>query len=186
MAEIEISDFDSKGVKELLYQFRRNTDAVRKRMKSYANLITLNVFQDIMDHFKKEMGPDGKWPMWSVSYAGAIQGRWAFRTLKSGRVWKMDPYDMEFYGIKPPRKPGLMLQVTGRLRNSFTPQKYRTNAEGISWFNPAKTKGGFPYAAAHNIGGPQLPKREFMWLSEDGMEQIELQTLWFIMENEAE
>jgi phage gpG-like protein len=31
---------------------------------------------------------------------------------------------------------------------------------------------GFPYAEAHDKGGPKLPQRKFMWLSKEGMEKI--------------
>lgn len=37
-----------------------------------------------------------------------------------------------------------ILQDSGRLRNSFKPQNYRSVSEGILWFNNAQTKSGFP------------------------------------------
>jgi len=184
MAEILVAEFDDKQVRGFLENMAKNLRNVKNGIRDYANLISINVFQDIMEHFKNEEGPDGKWPIWSVSYMAAIQGRVAFRKFGK-RTVALDPYQMEAYGIKPPRKPGMILQNTGRLRNGFTPRKYRANSSGITWYNNAKTKTGFPYAAAHDEGGNKLPQRSFMWLSKEGMEQVELQTIWYLLEKEG-
>ncbi len=81
------------------------------------------------------------------------------------------------------RKGGKILQDTGKLRNAFKPTNFRKDDNGIVWFNDAKTKKGFPYAFAHDTGGPKLPKRSFMWLSNDAIKQIESDTLEFLLGN---
>lgn len=83
------------------------------------------------------------------------------------------------------RKTGKKLQDTGRLRNSFKPEKYRNSSAGMIWFNDAHTKTGYPYAAGHNYGGSmpgRPPKREFMWLSDKAMDQVSVQTLQFMLD----
>ena len=67
-----------------------------------------------------------------------------------------------------------------RLRNSFKPQNWRTTKDSIVWFNDARTSKGFPYAFAHNEGGPKLPKRDFMWLDDDAINDIENQLVKFL------
>jgi phage gpG-like protein len=114
--------------------------------KEFSAIVASVVFADIMDHFAKESGPSGKWTAWSKIYAQHMQ-----RTGKQGN---------------------LILQDSGRLRQSFTPTNWRNDRGGIVFYNNAKTKSGFPYAAAHDTGGPKLPKRQFMWLSPTGMVKI--------------
>jgi hypothetical protein len=76
-----------------------------------------------------------------------------------------------------------ILQDTGRLRQTFVPTNYRAVSGGIVFFNPAKTKSGFPYAAAHDEGFAKGgKKREFMWLSEIAMEEISDSALNWLME----
>lgn len=83
------------------------------------------------------------------------------------------------------RPPGKILQISGRLRNSFVPSNFRTQqGEGIYWFNNAVTANGFPYAYAHDTGGKKLPKRDFMWLSDVALERIAEQTLAFMLDEE--
>lgn len=136
-------------------------------MKQFGGLISAVVYQDVMDHFENEQGPEGKWTPWSLSYAGAINGRIAFRKIR-GRIIPLNEYQIEEWGIKPPRKPGKILQAAGNLRQRFTPNKWRFKSNEVIFFNNAKTKSGFPYAAAHDEGGPKLPQRKFMWLSDIG------------------
>jgi phage gpG-like protein len=67
------------------------------------------------------------------------------------------------------------LQFSGRLRQTITPESWRSNAVGILFYDNAKTKKGFPYAEAHDQGGSmngRPPKRSFMWLSNTGMDGI--------------
>lgn len=147
-------EFDAKKAEEFLKRLKRNKDSVDKRDDAYVSTISLFVFQDIINHFEKEQGPSGKWKAWSKVYAEHME------TIGKG-------------GNK-------ILQDSGRLRQSFTPGQWRKRPAGIEWYNPAKTKGGFPYAAAHDEGGPKLPQRRFMWLSDSAMNKISEATAAFL------
>lgn len=105
--------------------------------------------QDYADHFKSQAGPGGNWPSWSEAYAKHMQA-----VGKQGN---------------------LILQDSGRLRQSFVPSNIRAQEDGIVFYNPAQTKEGFPYAAAHDEGGPKLPQRKFMWLSDAAMARLSSQ-----------
>lgn len=127
---------------------------IEKKDRQVIGLMSAIVFRDVLDHFAKEQGPDGHWPMLSGPYS-----------------------------VKKAKKSGWgapMLVVNGRLRMAFQPTNYRMTSDSVVWFNNAKTKTGFNYAAAHNTGGPQLPRREFMWLSDNGMDDIESSILKFL------
>jgi phage gpG-like protein len=137
--------------------------ALREKIKKvegaadvFAGVLASVVFQDVNAHFKNEEGPDGPWKPWSDAYAEHMK-----EIGKGGNN---------------------LLQDTGRLRNSFFPSNYRRVSNGFIWYNPARV-GKFPYAYAHNEGGPKLPKRSFMWLSEETKEKIASLTLQFILED---
>lgn len=151
---IEI-EFDAQLASNWLRGISKQWDAIAKRQDAYVKTISVFVFQDVMDHFKKERGSTGKWKAWSSIYEKHMAS-----IGKAGNN---------------------ILQDTGRLRNSFTPGMYRKTTAGLEWYNPAKTKGGFPYAAAHDEGGPKLPKRDFMWLSQSALDKISEATLEFLV-----
>lgn len=123
--------------------------------KGFGMALSAVVFRDIMNHFEAEEGPDGNWKPWSDFYEDHMQ-----RSGKGGNK---------------------ILQDSGRLRQAFLPSNYRATGDGILWYNPAKTKKGFPYAQAHDEGGDKLPARTFMWLSEDASEKIAQVTLDFVL-----
>jgi hypothetical protein len=51
------------------------------------------------------------------------------------------------------------------------------------WFNDARTKDGYPYAAGHDKGTAAGKKqRDFMWLSDKAMDKISQQTLQFMID----
>jgi hypothetical protein len=173
--------FEDKEVKQFVTDIVKGVEGVKKHKSEFVNLLSAIVFSDIKDHFLKEEGPSGKWVPWSSSYIAAIQGRVAFRKINN-RTITLNPYQIEEWGIKPPRKMGKKLQATGILRDSFKPQSWRDSSQGIVWYNNAKTKGGFPYAYAHDTGGPKLPERKFMWASAKAVERMSKQTLSFILD----
>lgn len=154
MAENVTAIFEGKAAEEFLKKLKLKTTPSVTLFKQLGGVISANVFKDIIDHFSEEEGEDGPWTDWSSSYVQQM-----FSKGKSGNR---------------------ILQDTGRLRNSFKPSNYRAEEAGILFFNNAATKGGFPYAAAHDIGGPKLPQRKFMWLSDMAMESIAEQTLKWI------
>jgi hypothetical protein len=137
--------FDDQRAREFL-------EGIAKRAKDPEKIPKIGfvlgavVFQDVMDHFKDEKGPDGNWAPWSKIYKEHMN--------KIGRG-----------GNK-------ILQWTGRLRQNFMPKDVRNTTQGLLWFNNAKTKSGFPYAFAHDEGGGKLPARAFMWASDKAVEKM--------------
>ena len=60
-----------------------------------------------------------------------------------------------------------LLQNTGNLRNGFLPSNIRDiDVATIEFFNPV-SYGGF-----HNWGTKYIPKREFMWLTDETQEKM--------------
>lgn len=153
MAEFTVNNEEAQAaIKQILEQQKKVAGADR----GFSALLSSVVFADIMSHFKNQEGSEGPWAAWSKVHADHMG-----KLGKSGNR---------------------ILQDTGRLRQSFLPTNYRSVNDGILWFNPAKTAKGFPYAAAHDEGGPKLPKRDFMWLSDEALGRIEDVTLKFLEE----
>ncbi len=149
--------FKDENLTRYLTDLVRRGKQIDAKDKTVASIIGAVVFRDVLDHFEKQEGPDGPWTPWSQSYR-----RQMFRKGKLGNR---------------------ILQDTGRLRQNLQPQKYRVTKDGIVWFNNAKTKSGAPYAFMHdNDTEPrtQLPRRSFMFLSDNALEQIEGQILKFL------
>ena len=149
-------EFDDEEIRKFFNNFKKRLKAVDNGEKKFAALLSAIVYGDIMDHFKKEEGPQGKWPAWSKIYREHMD--------KIGQGGNN------------------LLQFSGRLRQNFLPTSVRTTKDNIEWFNNAKTKKGFPYAAAHNEGGSKLPKRNFMWASDNAVERMAKNTLGFILD----
>lgn len=156
MAEISYIEFHDKEVREFLKNLNSRLSQVKNGSRKYGGLLSAIVFKDVNLHFQNEQGSGGAWKSWSPTYQEHMQ-----RIGKSGNK---------------------ILQFNGRLRQSFKPSNYKFQKDGIFWFNDAVTKSGFPYAFAHDTGGPKLPKRDFMWLSDDAMESISVQTLQFMLD----
>jgi len=150
--------FDDAEVQKFLDGLKRKGKSLEQGSRALAGIISSNVYRDIMAHFDQEQGPGGaQWAAWSSVYAEHMD--------KKGRG-----------GNK-------ILQDSGRLRQSVTPTNYRVLPGGIVFYNPAKTKDGFPYAQAHDEGGGKLPQRQFMYLSEIAMEEIAEQTLKWLLDD---
>ncbi len=152
-AEIE---FENEEIKDFLKNLNTRLKKIKDGEKKFVGLLSAIVYRDILSHFEDEEGSEGKWSQWSLFYAMKM------KELGKG-------------GNK-------ILQDSGRLRNSFKPQNYRSTSEGILWFNNAQTKSGFPYALAHNEGGDQLPMRDFMWASDKAQDSIAEKTLQFMID----
>ncbi len=160
-ADIEFnSEAWDKSIKRIsdVWNDKSFSSPERKQLKA---LLEIGVFKDIISHFESETAPDGAWQAWSNSYDRHMQ-----MIGKGGNK---------------------ILQDTGRLRNTMMPGGgggSRATGDGLLFFNNATTKGGFPYAAAHDTGGPKLPKRKFMWLSDGAASDIAdqvarwLQSVW--------
>lgn len=76
-----------------------------------------------------------------------------------------DSKGMPWASVKKPPPSGSILARTGTLRQSFWTRASDTAAEVGT---------NIEYARVHNFGFPQrnIPKREFMWISENAMSQI--------------
>lgn len=154
MADTEVV-FDDAAVRKFLSGVTSRSEKIsQKQHQDVIDIMGAVVFKDVIQHFEREEGPDGRWTGWSPSYA-------AF---------------MASIG----RSGNQILQFSGRLRNSFQPTNVRRTSDGLAWFNNAKTASGFPYAAAHNEGGARLPARKFMWLSDEALSSLEGQILKYL------
>lgn len=151
MAEQTFAKFDDKQLRSFLNRTSKKFNQITTGQRSYLKLIAIKVFQDIIDHFDREEGPEGRWreiAPWHPKY----------------KRWK-----------EPAAK---YLQDSGNLRMGILPIEHGKQAYGkadgsaIVFFNPARTKKGFPYAAAHDEGIMGQPKRTFMWLSDKGMKGV--------------
>lgn len=153
MAETEVV-FDNQEVREFLDNIGKKTKAIADRDQKVVGILSSIVFADIIQHFERSEGPDGPWAKWSPRYAKF----------------------MASIG----RQGNKILINNGRLRQNFRPTNVRRTSDGLSWYNNAVTASGFPYAAAHNEGGPKLPQRRFMWLSDKAIDEIETQIVKFL------
>lgn len=145
MADSAEFKFDSTQWKKILNKINDKWKKIENR-REYGGIISATVYADIIQHFDDERGPEGKWAGWSKVYQEHLS-----RIGRGGNK---------------------ILQFSGRLRQSFTPEKWRATGDGIIFYNNALTKKGFPYAYAHDTGGPKLPKRKFMWLSKNAAQGI--------------
>jgi hypothetical protein len=153
------AEFQSEELEEFLDRIQGRVNSIEEGDRILGGIVSVNVFRDIMAHFDQEEGPEGQWQEWSPSYTEYMQA-----------------------GGKGNNR---LLQDTGRLRQSFLPTNFKSVRSGIVFFNPAKTKDGFPYAAAHDEGGGQLPQREFMWLSDIGMEEASKSILTWLASDDG-
>jgi len=164
VAEILIAVFDDARVKKFLANLDSNLKEIRVVKREFASLLSIYVYKDIMKHFEDQAGPNGPWQAWSTRYGiwrkgHANRGRRKGNTLGDGKI----------------------LALSGRLRNAFTPAKFRSENDSIVWFNQATTAGGKPYAYFHDEGQGGMPKRQFMWLSDDALANIETVTLAYLL-----
>ena len=107
-------------------------------------------FADIIEHFEEETGPKNTWPEWSSRYQLRLK-----RMGKSGNQ---------------------KLQDTGRLRQGFLPGNWRNKKGGLLLFNPVI------YAKVNDLGAPKknIPQRQFMYLSDKGMDKVRNVTTKFL------
>lgn len=136
--------FDDKKASKMFEGIDNRVNEISIKHSKFVDVLSLIVYRDVIEHFEKEQGPRGSWAPWSNSYQKNMDKR-------------------GFGG-------NLILQFNGRLRNAFLPSNYRKSSDGIIWFNPAKTKSGFPYAFHHDEGrSSKSGPRQFMWLSDKAM-----------------
>ncbi len=144
---------DDAKAQKALEKIMKRIETAKDGGREFGMLLSAVVFQDIIDHFEKEEFLPFPTAPWSASYRRQMAARG-----KEGNK---------------------LLQDSGRLKQSFQPTNFRRVSEGITWFNPAKTDKGFPYAAHHNETA-KTP-RTFMWLSDAASEKIAGVTLNYVI-----
>lgn len=150
------AELDTKEIDYILQGMAKRLKKIKDGEKEYSQLIGANIVSDVFEHFEKEQGPDGKWKKWSTSYNDFMK--------------------------KIGRQNNKILQFSGKLKNNLKPTKVKKTGAGLVWYNDAKTKTGYQYAAGHNLGDGKLPQREFMYLSNDAINKIAQQTLIWMIE----
>lgn len=159
MAKAASAIFEGDAAMKWLDRLAKRVRDAEKGIDEFAGVLSSTVFQDVIGHFEQQMGSEGPWKAWSTAYADHMR-----EIGKGGNRILVD---------------------SGRLRSSFLPTNFRAAPGGIQWYNPAKTKDGFPYAFAHdNDTKPRsrLPRRDFMWLSRGAQERIAEITIRWILE----
>ncbi len=136
---------DDKKARDLIHKISLKAKNMAIPLKAVSNMMRA----DVLDHFAKEMSPEGKWQPRAQS---TIKSYMANRTKRKWVTRKL-------------------LNVTGNLRRSVVPD-YKPNQAIVQ--AGGMSKGGLPagYAVAHNEGLGHLPKREFLWLGKEGMARI--------------
>ncbi len=157
MADQASFEFEDKQWQSLLKRLNVKWKDIENR-KEFGGIVSAIVYEDVIDHFDKEKGPNSKWSSWS------------------------DSYDKHLKSIG--RGGNKILQFNGRLRQTFTPNSWKSKNDGILFFNNAKTKAGFPYAEHHDEGNStgKGQSRSFMWFSSKGMTKLVNQTLKWLAE----
>ncbi len=155
MAVELLADFENKIIRDMFNGMQKNISAAVQGRRDYALALGSLVMKDVLQHFTDEAGPKHAWKSWSDTYTDHMN-----KIGKGGNK---------------------ILQYTGRLRNNLRPGQYSNTPDGLEWYNNAKTSSGFPYAYAHDEGGPKLPKRNFMWASDKLMENVSRITLAFAL-----
>lgn len=111
MAEYSVStvEITDKSAIALIQKIIKNSKNIDEKSEKYVGLLSAIVFQDLIDHFEKEAGPNGRWPAWGPKYAAIMA-----KKGKSGNK---------------------LLQDSGTLKGGWAPANYRTVSDGIVWFN---------------------------------------------------
>jgi phage gpG-like protein len=137
---------------------------IAARAKDFNKILlpALNIFgfKDIQDHFREESGPGGPWPERSD-----FTQMMYLRRNKTNAVY--DP------GNK-------LLQLTGRLRQSIMRGK-SGGAKAIGK-NTAAIQSNVEYSGKHDQGEGKIPQRQFMWLSDKAVDNINKMILDFLTE----
>jgi phage gpG-like protein len=158
MADAAEFTFESEQWQRIIKRLQKKWDSIASGndqiRREFSGIVAAVVYGDIVDHFKQEKGPDGAWVEWSKSYQEHLN--------------------------KIGRGSNNKLVFDAKLINRITPEQskeaiHRNTNQGILFYNNAKTKSGYPYAAGHDQGGSvkgRPPQRKFMWLSDKGMNRI--------------
>ena len=148
------------------------TGVLGKMRDATATLLTLSKihgFADIIQHFRDESGPDGRWP----KRAPSTQER--YRRIMTGEL--RPPPGAHRASFNPSNK---LLQLTGALRQSITPTRGQGRKRGK---NTVELFTEIQYAGVHQYGHRNIPARPFMWLSDPAKGKIVNDLLMYLVES---
>lgn len=166
MAQVEIKLEDSKW--RLFLDGLRDKSRLRRGLKTVARIV---MYKEAIQHFKDESGPQEKWRPRSRATQAAYARMHSGRTTKASRLrdgtekQAGSPYAISRGASRAQFNPtNKLLQMTGHMRKAFSPNYVREIDAGVVLFNAAE------YSGFHDEGTDRLPQREFMWLSEGGID----------------
>ena len=74
------------------------------------------------------------------------------------------------------------LIATGRLKESLlSASSIKVSHDGLVYGTDVKSNNGFPYPGMHQLGGKNLPKRRFLFINVDELNQIAITTRDWIL-----
>ena len=136
----------------------RDIERSMKTSNALAAACKTRGFRDIIDHFREEKGPEGRWEKRKPSTQKRYEQIRKSRRSKIPNKGKYDP------GNK-------LLQLSGDLRKTIMPGKGGLKKQ--SWHTVVMFSNS-PYSGKHNYGDQQsnLVARPFMWLSQEALDDI--------------
>jgi hypothetical protein len=147
-------EFKDNKAKKFFRTLLKNQKDIKENDKKYWHLLQIIAFQDVMGHFEKQKGPNGKWKKWSRLYGE--------RQAKRGRT--------------------KILQDSGRMRQMVTLAGNNSQRKrNILLFNPARSKDGVAYPIRHDLGLEGMPKRTFFWTSTRALKKMAKQTTKYMV-----
>lgn len=160
--EIKLTD-KNKSLEKLLKQLEEVTS--RSTKQKFYNKASFTMHENVIRHFEKEQGPDGKWKKFAWpdgSKDNAKRLPWYINGRKqpagSKVVWK----DGKVSSIKG-NTGNKVLQRTGHLRQSIVPASDTFGA---------KVQTDVGYAGFLNEGTSRMPQREFMYIDDTTINMI--------------
>ena len=166
MAEVKVH-LDDKEWKNFLDGLA--IDSVKKRniIRAVARVVA---FKEVVQHFKDAKGPSGAWKQRASTTQDRYQKYGKGKTTRASRLKDGtqkeagSPYAIPKGSTRAQWNPSnRLLQMTGALRKGFLQANMEDVDDGVVLFNPIE------HASAHDEGNG-VPKREFMWMSEAGVE----------------
>lgn len=153
MADILVAKIDLTAWRDLLKTIQSKGRNIAGILKAVFGTIG---FRNLIEHFNKEEGPDGKWkarsPGTQLQYA----------LIEAGK--RKPPRGTPAAAYNPSNK---ILQLTGALRGSILPSNVENITQSsILIFSNSK------YGGKHDRGEDKMPKRTFMWFSQETLDRM--------------
>ena len=153
MAENFVARLDDREWRLFFNGLLRETKDKPRLLKSAYSVFG---FKDIIEHFKDEQGPDGKWQKRSESTNRR------YESIGSGRSKLPKGFRRGTFS-----KSNKILQLTGKTRQSILTKT--TKKRGT---NKVEVLAGTNYSGKHDRGEGRFPQRKFMWLSDTALERM--------------